>query len=354
MVKKIDMELDDLVTKTSNWLKSKGPKSELVLSSRIRLARNLENLPFPHWAKKEDLLKIAQRIRPVLKKDSHFKNGILVEMENLNSLDRNFLVERHLISPEYGRKEGRFLIIGEEEVISIMVNEEDHLRIQVLESGLQLRDCWLLINQLDKVLNEAIGFAFDTDWGYLTACPTNLGTGMRASVMVHLPGLTITREIHKVLPALTKLGIVVRGFYGEGSEAKGNVFQISNGATLGKGEEEVVVHMESLMKQLIGYEETARKNLLSREKNSVENKVWRAYGILQNSRLLTSQESISLLSTLRLGIELSIINLKMDLINELDVLTLPAHIQKIMGKSLSPQERDRARAKLVRDRLKDS
>jgi len=346
------MELDDLVFKTSNWLKSKGPKSELVLSSRIRLARNLENLPFPHWAKKKDLLKIAQRIRPVLKKDSHFKNGILVEMENLDSLDRDFLVERHLISPEYERKEGRFLIIGEGEVISIMVNEEDHLRIQVLESGLQLRDCWLLINQLDEVLNEAIGFAFDADWGYLTACPTNLGTGMRASVMVHLPGLAITREIHRVLPALTKLGIVVRGFYGEGSEAKGNVFQISNGTTLGKDEEEIVAHMESLMKQLIGYEETARKNLLSREKNSVENKVWRAYGILQNSRLLTSQESISLLSTLRLGVELSIVNLKMDLINELDVLTLPAHIQKIMGKSLSPQERDRARGKLVRDRLK--
>ncbi len=348
------MELDDLISKTSDWLKSKGPKSEVVLSSRIRLARNLENLPFPHWAKPKDLIDIANRIRPSLKKNLYLKNGILVEMEKLSSLDRDFLVERHLISPEYKRKEGRFLIIGEGEILSVMVNEEDHLRMQVLESGLQLRDCWLLINKLDEELNEAVDFAFDEDWGYLTACPTNLGIGMRASVMVHLPALTLTKQIHKALPALTKLGIVVRGLYGEGSEARGNIFQVSNSATLGKREEEVVDHMESLVKQLIGYEETARKSLFSREKNSIENEVWRAYGILQNSRLLTSQESISLLSTLRLGINLGIINLKRELINELDILALPAHIQKIMGKTLSPQERDRARAKLVRDRLKES
>ena len=341
-----------MVTRTSDWLKNEGPKSGIVLSSRIRLARNLENLPFPHWAKKNDLLEIDQRIRPVLKQNHYFKNGILVEMKNLDSLDRNFLVERHLISPEYEMEEGRFLIIGEGEVISVMVNEEDHLRIQVLESGLQLRDCWLLINQLDDELNEKIGFAFDADWGYLTTCPTNLGTGMRASVMVHLPGLALTGEMQKVFPALTKLGIVVRGLYGEGTKAKGNIFQISNGVTLGKQEEEVVARMESLVKQLIGYEETARKNLLSREKNALEDEVWRAYGTLQNARLLSSQESIPLLSTLRLGNELSIINLKRSLINELDLLTLPAHIQKIIGKGLSPQERDRARAKLVRDRLK--
>lgn len=349
------MELDDLVTKTSNWLSSKGPQNEIVLSSRIRLARNLENTPFPHWAKKNDLLKIAGRIRPILKRNLHLKNAILVEMEKTSSVDRDFLVERHLISPEFTKKkEGRFLTIGEGEVISIVINEEDHLRIQVLEPGLQLRDCWLLINKLDEELNKAIGFAFDEDWGYLTACPTNLGTGMRASVMVHLPALTLAKEIQKVLPALTKLGLVVRGLYGEGTESAGNIFQVSNGATLGKREEEIISHMESMIRQLIGYEERARKNIFSSQKNSIEDSVWRAYGILQNSRLLTSRESISLLSTLRLGIDLNIISLKREIINELNILTLPAHIQKIMGKTLSPQERDRMRAKLIRDRLKEN
>jgi len=346
------MQLNDLVAKTANWMKNS--KNGVVLSSRIRLARNLENFPFPHRAGEKQLLEIAGKIRPFLKGNLALKNALVVEMDKIGSLDRDFLIERHLISPQYKTGSGRFLVIGEGETVSIMVNEEDHLRIQVLESGLQLRDCWLLMNKLDDELNESIGFAFSEDFGYLTACPTNVGTGMRASVMVHLPALSITREIHKVLPALTKLGIVERGVYGEGSESKGNIFQVSNGATLGKQEEEIVNQMESLVKQLINYEKKAQKNLIFRQKDAFENDIWRAYGILHNSRLLSSQESTSLLSTLRLGTDLNIINLKRETINELSILTLPAHIQKIIGKSLSPQERDRARAKLIRDRLKEN
>ena len=347
------MKLDDLISHNSEWLRGTGAYSNIVMSSRIRLARNLPNIPFPHWAKNEHEQEVLKKVKDAIGALSQLKDSLFVQLTELESLDKQFLVERHLMSREHAmRSNGKAVCLTSNEVISIMINEEDHLRIQVMKSGFDLDDVWQVTNKLDEDLSKLIPFAFSKEWGYLTACPTNTGTGIRGSVMLHLPALVITRQVNRVLDAIAKLSFTTRGLYGEGTQASGNLFQISNQVSLGHTEEEIIGNIKGVIKQIIDQEESARQNLLSKNKFMLEDRIWRSYGAIKNARILTSQETVELLSMVRLGQDLGVIKeLEKSLINELFILTQPAHLQKIEGKKLSPQERDVKRADLVRERL---
>jgi protein arginine kinase len=233
-----------------------------------------------------------------------------------------------------------------------MINEEDHLRIQVMQSGLNLRDAWSLIDALDDELSEALPFAYSSEWGYLTCCPTNTGTAMRASVMLHLPSLVITKQINKVLHTITKLGLTARGLYGEGTEASGNFFQISNQVALGRSEEELIENIERILKEVIHQEQSGRESLATANRTQLEDRIWRAYGILRHAKTMSSTEALDLLSAVRLGVDLGLMNgLTRTTVNELFLFSQPAHLQKLEGKALSAKERDVKRAELVRSRL---
>ena len=349
------MKLDGLVHQTGEWWKGRGPNSEIVMSSRVRLARNLDGFPFSHRASREKQGEVVSLARPAIKSSSFLKNSSFFDLNELSPLDCQFLRERRLISHELAESKGmRAVVVGDRELISIMINEEDHLRLQAMKSGLQLLDTWRLIDRIESELGAKLKFAFSREWGYLTACPTNAGTGMRASVMLHLPSLALTKQIGKVLQAITKLGLVARGLYGEGTEPLGNYFQISNQVTLGQAEEEIIDNIERVIKQIVGHEENARKILLDKEgrKEFLEDQVFRAYGILKNVRIIDSAETINLLSTLRLGVDLGLIrDISRQILNELLIITQPAHLQKREGRVLSPAQRDVKRAELIRGRL---
>jgi protein arginine kinase len=265
-----------------------------------------------------------------------------------------FLVERHLMSPEHAKNvEYKALIVDPKEIVSIMVNEEDHLRIQVMQSGLNLIECWRIIDEIDTELSKKLAYAYSAKWGYLTACPTNTGTGLRSSVMLHLPALVFAGQIGRVLQAIAKLGLNIRGLYGEGTEAMGNIFQISNQVSMGITEEDSIDNIERITNQLITREDATRKSILTRSKEALVDRVSRAYGTLKNAHLITSNETVTLLSAIRLGVDLSIVkNLDRRMVNELFILTQPAHLQKLWGKTLNSNDRDIKRADLVRDKLK--
>ncbi|MFH1621667.1 MAG: protein arginine kinase [Candidatus Omnitrophota bacterium] len=347
------MKIDDLINNTSEWLRGTGSNSDIVISSRIRLARNIPNFPFPHWANKEQEGEIMEKAKLAIKNSPQLKEAEFFTLADLDNLDKQFLVERHLMSHEHAtRSNGKALCLTENEVISIMVNEEDHFRIQVMKSGFDLDDVWQIVTKLDDDLSKNTPFAFSKELGYLTACPTNTGTGMRSSIMLHLPVLVMTRQINRVLDAIAKLSFTARGLYGEGTEASGNFFQISNQVSLGRKEAEIIDNLRGVIRQVIDQENTARQNLISKHKHMLEDKVWRSYGTLINAHIINSQETVELLSMLRLGQDLQIIkDLDRYLINELFILTQPAHLQKIEKKKLSPQERDVKRADLIREKL---
>ncbi len=323
------------------------------MSSRIRLARNLDRLPFSHWANKKQQEEVLSKTQDVILVNNYLKGALFLEMDDLNSVDKQFLIERHLISREHALNvDHKAVVISDNEIISIMINEEDHLRIQVIQSGFNLIETWKLISTIESELDRKLNFAFSADWGYLTACPTNTGTGLRASVMLHLPALVLTKQIGRVLQAITKLSLTARGFYGEGTEASGNFFQISNQVTLGHTEEDIIDNIERIIRQVIEHEQNARQTLLAKNKETLEDRIWRAYGTLKSAYIITSNETIELLSSLRLGVDLGIIkDFDRQLINELSILTQPAHLQKIEGKKLSPTERDVKRAALIRRKL---
>lgn len=347
-------ELDELMKHPSEWLRGVGPLSEIVMSSRIRLARNLEKLPFSTRATKATQGEVLNAVKEALAKGQAVRRPLLFEIGELNEVDRQFLVERHLVSREHVvHADHKAVAIGQGEVISIMINEEDHLRIQVMQSGFNLRDGWAIIDALDDELSEALPFAYSSDWGYLTCCPTNTGTGMRASVMVHLPALVITKQINKVLHTITKLGLTARGLYGEGTEASGNFFQISNQVALGRTEDELIENIERILKQVIEHEQNARQALMTTNKTQLEDRVWRAYGILKHARTVSSNEANDLLSVTRLGVDLGLMNGGLDRagVNELFLFSQPAHLQKLEGKALGAKERDAKRAELIRQRL---
>lgn len=344
---------DDLLRQTSEWLKGSGPVSEIVMSSRVRLARNLKDYPFSHWASKRQEKEVLKGVLDAAAESRLLKEALIVMMSEAPDLDKQFLLERHLISREHILKpESKAVVISDREIISLMVNEEDHIRLQVMQSGFNLKEGWRIADQLDDELAAKLDYAFDQEWGYLTACPTNTGTGMRASVMLHLPALVMTKQIARVVQAITKLGMVVRGLYGEGTDAEGNLFQISNQITLGKSEAETLEHIEGIIRQLIGYEESARKQLLKQNGDFVKDKIWRAYGTLRNAYIISSKETLGLLSMLRLGVDLGLLTeTDRKAVNELFILTQPAHLQKMEKRALSQSERDAIRAQIIRNRL---
>lgn len=347
------IRLDDLINHTSEWLKGTGPYSSIVMSSRIRLARNFEKLPFPNKATKKVLTDIIATVQTAINELPFFQDATLFKINELDNIDRQFLVERHLMSHEHAsHPEGKGLVISKEEVVSIMVNEEDHLRIQVMQSGLNLFETWKIISAFDDSLGQKINFAFLPEWGYLTACPTNTGTGMRGSVMLHLPALVMTKQINKVLAAISKLSFTSRGFYGEGTQASGNFFQISNQVSLGHSEDEIMQNIDGIIRQVIEQEEQARQALLLQNRPMLEDKICRSYGVLRNAHIISSQETAELLSMVRLGIDVGVVkDVDKATMNELFIMIQPAHLQKIEGKKLSAPERDEKRAKLIRSKL---
>lgn len=338
------------------WLSGQGPEADVVLSSRIRLARNLSALPFPARAKRGEQRLVLERVSDAVKKTMTLAESFILNLGSLDKIDRQFLMERHLISYEHLQANWeRGLVIGQGEKVSIMVNEEDHLRLQVLESGLALSKAWESLNQTDDELAKCLPYAFSSQWGFLTACPTNTGTGLRASCLMHLPALVYTEEIEHVLQNLSKIGMVARGFYGEGTKVMGDFFQISNATTMGQTEVEIIDNLERVVKQIIDYEKKNRTKLVADAdyaKIRTEDMVYRAYGTLLNARTLTYEEAINLLSKIRLGIY-SGFSLEADIgsLNELLLLTQPAHLQEVARKELSHLERDIFRAEFIRQNL---
>lgn len=345
--------LDALIKQPSEWLRGVGPVSDIVMSSRIRLARNLDKFPFATRATKASQAEVLKLLREALDQTVTLKRPLFLEMGSLSEVDRQFLVERHLVSRDHiVHPDHKGVAIGEGEVISVMVNEEDHLRVQVMQSGLNLQDAWRLIDTLDDELSERLPYAYSSDWGYLTCCPTNTGTGMRASVMAHLPSLVLTKQINKVLHTITKLGLTARGLYGEGTEASGNFFQISNQVSLGRSEDEILENIERILKEVIHQEQAARESLMTGNRTQLEDRIWRAYGILKHAKTMSSSEALDLLSAVRLGVDLGLMNgLTRKTVNELFIFSQPAHLQKLEGKALTAKERDTKRAHLIRDRL---
>jgi len=347
------MKVDNLLKQTSEWLKGTGAHSDIVISSRIRLARNLNKFPFSHWGSKKHRLQSQNLLKDAINKSSYLKKSTFIEMQKLNDLDKRFLVERHLMSRELATKEdSKALIFDDKEMIAIMINEEDHLRMQVMQSGFNLTEAWRIANSIDNELSKTLQYAYSSQLGYLTACPTNIGTGLRASVMLHLPALVMTKQIGRVLSAVSKLGIAIRGFYGEGTEAQGNFFQLSNQVTLGRSEDDLIDNIERIINQIISRERSARKLLYLNNREALNDKVWRAYGTLKSAYIITSAETIDLLSIIRLGVDLEIItDINRKLVNELFILTQPAHLQKIESRVLNTSDRDIKRAMLIRKKI---
>lgn len=346
------MERKELLLRHSAWMEEKEA-SAVVLSSRIRLARNLENIPFPHVSTMEDTKATEKKIVEVL-------DGLEVEGEKLTYLslavlspiERQVLMEKHLISPAIvNNPTARGVALAQEHRVSVMVNEEDHLRIQVLLPGNQLSETFRLANAIDDALEQQLDFAYREAKGYLTACPTNVGTGLRASVMLHLPALGMTNRIQQVLGALTQLGLAVRGLYGEGSQAFGHIFQVSNQITLGKSEEDILTHLSAVTGQIVEHEIQAREALKQQAPLMLEDKVWRSRGILQNARLLTSEDTLHLLSSDQLGTDMGILPKPKNAFATMVVDSQPGCLQYILDKELEPSHRDAERARLIRDAL---
>jgi protein arginine kinase len=348
-----NMKLDDFIHNTAQWLKGTGAYSNIVMSSRVRLARNLVMRPFPNKARKKDLVDILAIIEEVMRANPYFQDSIFLKIGELDNVDKQFLIERHLMSHEHATNaDGKAVVVSREEVLSIMVNEEDHMRIQVMQSGLNLDEGWSIANSIDNSLSEKLDFAYSIHWGYLTACPTNTGTAMRGSVMLHLPALVMTKQINKVLAAVSKLSFASRGFYGEGTQASGNFYQISNQVSMGHSEQEVLQNINGLIRQVIEQEEQARQALLLQNRPMLEDKIHRSLGILRSAHIISSQETVELLSMVRLGIDLNIIkDIDRKNINELFIMIQPAHLQKIENKKLSANERDVKRASLIRTKI---
>src|SRR5208282_3324316 len=296
------MDIHKFLISPAETAQRHGPHDRIVMSSRVRLARNLKNMAFPGWAKKPERVKILELIRPAVESLPEMKDAFSETMDNLSALDKQILVERHLISREHAAKSsGSGLVLNRDETFCVMINEEDHLRMQALRPGLQLRQAWSAIDHLDSELEKKLDYAFNNDLGYLTACPTNLGTAVRVSAMLHLPGLVLAEQINPIIQSVNKLGLAVRGLYGEGTEALGNIFQVSNQMTLGEGESAIVERLDKVLSQIIEHEENARQTLLEKKPKVVYNHIGRAYGILANAHSISSKETMNLLSLLRLG-----------------------------------------------------
>ncbi|MEX2173177.1 MAG: protein arginine kinase [Pirellulaceae bacterium] len=335
-------------------MRGQGPQSEIVISSRIRLARNLASFPFIRRCSENDRAAVEKLFHEAISSVDEWKDLMYVPVVDLATLDRQFLVERQLISRELSESNGaRSVFLDAQETYSLMINEEDHLRMQVMHSGLDLDTAWQQISQMDDWLGERLNFAFHEKLGYLTACPTNVGTGMRVSVMLHLPALVITQQIEKVFRSLQKMGLAVRGLYGEGSQAMGDFYQISNQVTLGRSETDLVKQVAEVIPVIIDYEHQARAFLVKESRKDLHDRVSRAYGILCTAQTISSEETLHLLSSVRMGIYLGLIkDLEIPTINKLFIHTQPAHLQKIQGVPLDTADRNVERAQYLQKHLR--
>ena len=344
----------ELADRRAQWMGAEGDSSEQVISSRVRLARNLARVPYPSISNAQQQAEVLSSVTSVIDTADTFKDGSFFRARDLESTDRQLLVERHLTSPEFMRDSADLgVYVSADEMLSILVNEEDHFRIQALTSGLSLQTALDRVQIADSTLDDSLTLDFDREFGFLTACPTNVGTGLRASVLVHLPALVLTREIDSYLDRLGKLGFVARGFYGEGTDVQGNLFQVSNQTTLGRTETEIIQSLEKIVKQLVEQEGDAERTLARDAKTELEDRVWRAYAVITHARMLNSGEMMNLLSAVRLGVGMKILPpIPFPTLNELLIMTQPAHLQEVGGGQLSTEERDARRAELFRERLK--
>ena len=348
------MKLDDLLHAQGEWLKPGGPMSDVVISSRVRLARNLAGQPFLSKASASQRTRIERTLFEAISASDFGKETFYVDIDKSDPLDRQFLVERHLISRQHAEGEGsRGVAIATSETFALMINEEDHLRIQVLRHGLNLDDAWEQTTRVDAALEALVNFAFHKRYGYLTACPTNVGTAVRVSVMLHLPALKLTGEIEKVFRAAKDMHLAVRGLYGEGTDALGDFFQLSNQVTLGQSEVDILSGFKTdVIPAIVKYEQEARRALKTGKPVALDDKIWRALGALQNARAISGEEALFLLSHLRMGVILERINhIDLGAVNELFLATQSAHLQKRHGQRLDGEQRSIARADYIRTRL---
>lgn len=370
------MKLTDISSDINEWFDGSGPLADIVISSRIRLARNLDGFKFLSRCSNEEKAEILEKLKDVLMSLELGDKIFYLSVDSASALDKNFLVERHLISRHHAFGKGpRGVVVASREFFTAMINEEDHLRFQILKGGLQLSACAQQVNRIDDMIEERVDYAFSAKYGYLTACPTNLGTGIRVSVMLHLPALKMTGHIDKFFNATKAMNLAVRGLFGEGTEATGDFYQLSNQTTLGVSEEDIVASFEnSIIPEIVEYETAARDRLLKKDKDLLDDKISRAMALLKNAHLISSQEALFLLSHLRLGINMhermgastpaieqlyrlagtegKDSSLSITTINRLFMLTLPAHLQLNYGKSLDTTHRDILRAKIIRSMLK--
>ena len=347
------VELDDLTRRSGEWLRGAGPESDIVISSRTRLARNLAAFPFVNRASDQDRAQIEATLKECVFSLQESSELLYVDVEEIDGVDRQFLVERQLISREHAESEGvRAVAIDHCEKFSLMINEEDHLRIQVMQSGLDLDSAWERVNEIDDLVEQRVTYAYHDRLGYLTACPTNVGTGMRVSVMLHLPALVLTRQIDRVFRSLQKINLAVRGLYGEGSQAMGDFYQISNQITLGRSEQDLVRQVSDVVPKIIDYERKARDFLVKEGHENLHDRVSRAYGILRTAQTISSEETMHLLSSVRMGVNLGLIDdLEIPTVNELFIQTQPAHLQKLSGVELDTADRNIERARYLRRHL---
>ncbi len=354
------MNLDDLLSESMvYWMRAdEGPDSDIVISSRVRLARNLINIPFPHLLNMDTGMKSLREIESAwfISHEDDPGEMELVTFDRLSALDRQILMEKHLISPQHAESNLAYkgVLINRNGSICAMINEEDHLRMQCFLPGLQVRECYRQVQELDDAMESQLDYAFDSRRGYLTSCPTNVGTGMRASLMLHIPAIVMSGQINSVFHTLGQLGMTVRGLYGEGTEVVGNLFQLSNQITLGQSEDDINQNISSISARIIEQERLTRDKLKGEMPYQLEDTIGRAYGILTNARLMTSNEALVLLSSVRLGVDMGLVkDIKLRALNELIVAIRPAHLQKKVGQEMDPVHRDIVRAQVIKERFAD-
>jgi protein arginine kinase len=349
------MKFSRIIASAGEWLSGDGPHRQIVVSSRIRLARNLSRSAFPGWAKRAERMETLGVLRPAIESLEEMNDAYAQNLTELTALERQVLVERHLISREHAAKgAGSAVVMNVEQTLSFMINEEDHLRMQCIRCGLQLHEAFAQVDRCDTDLSTKLDFAYHDELGYLTACPTNVGTGMRASAMLHLPGLVMGEQINKIINSVNKIGLAVRGLHGEGTEAMGNLFQVSNQTTLGESEAQIIDRLDEVILHVIEHEENARQTLIERKGTMVLDQIGRAYGILCNAHSMTSKEALNLLSIIKLGIDLGLFpDRARMMVDELFIETQPAHLQRgTQGQKMTAEARDALRAELIRAKLK--
>jgi len=344
------VKLHDLVLSPAPWLQPGGPQSDIVLSTRVRLARNVAGRPFTTRLRPDERQDLEAHLKAAILKALDTRGATWFELADMPEIDRRCLVERHIISRELAAGDGqRGVAIDAAQRVAVMANEEDHIRLQVIFCGLQLQEAWHEADSIDNHLEEYLTYAYSPTLGYLTACPTNVGTGMRASVMLHLPSLVLTKQIEKVFRAVARMRLAVRGLYGEGTQATGDIYQISNQASLGRSEAEILKTLGAVIPQIIAYEQQARDVLATESPAALDDRVFRAWGLLTHARTISSEETLTLLSAVRLGVHMGrLTGVDIGTVNELFLMTRPGHIQKIRGAELPESQRDAARAEYIR------